>query len=80
MYTHTLPPNWNARSSSPAAQNYNCGTTAFSIAHIAASSYHTAGVMIVFADASTRFVGDNVDFTVWQAVGSRAGGEAESLN
>ena len=80
MYTHTLPPNWNARSASPAAQNYNCGTTAFSVAHIAASSYHTAGVMIVFADASTRFVGDNVDFTVWQAVGSRAGGEAESLN
>ncbi len=80
MYTHTLPPNWNAKSSSAAAQKYNCGTTAFSVAHIAASSYHPGGVTFVFADASIRFVNDGVDFAVWQAVGSRAGGEAESLN
>ena len=78
MYTHTLPPNWNARTGASATQKYNCGTTAFSVAHIAASSYHPGGVNVLFADSSTRYVNDNVDFDVWQAVGSRAGGESLS--
>ena len=80
MYTHTLPPNWNARTGSPATQRYNCGTTAFSVSHIAASSYHVGGANVLFADSSTRYVNDNVDFDVWQAVGSRAGGESLTLN
>jgi len=80
MYTHTLPPNWNARAESASAQRYNCGTTAFSVAHIAASSYHPSGVTLVFADGSTRFANDSVDFAICQAVGSRAGGESESLD
>ena len=80
MYTHTLPPNWNARTGSPATQRYNCGTTAFSVSHIAASSYHVGGANVLFADSSTRYVNDNVDFDVWQAVGSRAGGESLTLD
>ena len=80
MYTHTLPPNWNARAASAATQRYNCGTTAFSVAHIAASSYHPGGANVLFADSSTRYVNDNVDFDVWQAVGSRAGGESVTLD
>ena len=80
MYTHTLPPNWNARTGAAATQKYNCGTTAFSVAHIAASSYHAGGANVLFADSSTRFVNDNVDFDVWQAVGSRAGGETLTLD
>ena len=77
MYTHTLPPNWNAPS--PGGQRWNCGSTNYSQAHIAASSYHPGGVSVAFGDASTRFVNDNVDFAVWQAVGSRDGGESEGL-
>ncbi len=80
MYTHTLPPNWNSRTGSAATQRYNCGTTAFSVAHIAASSYHPGGANVLFADASTRFAGDNVDFDIWQGVGSRAGGEVTTLD
>jgi hypothetical protein len=80
MYTHTLPPNWNVKSQVAATQRYNCGTTAFSVAHIAASSYHPGGAGVVMADASTRFIADSVDFDVWQAVGSRAGGESVDLN
>ena len=80
MYTHTLPPNWNSRTGASSSQRYNCGTTAFSVAHIAASSYHPGGANVLFADSSTRYVNDNVDFDVWQAVGSRAGGETLSLD
>ena len=80
MYTHTLPPNWNARTGASSSQRYNCGTTAFSVAHIAASSYHPGGANVLFADSSTRYVNDNVDFDAWQAVGSRAGGETLTLD
>jgi prepilin-type processing-associated H-X9-DG protein len=52
----------------------------FNTSHIAASSYHLGGANVLFADSSTRFVGDNVDFDVWQAVGSRAGGETVTLD
>lgn len=77
MYTHTLRPNWNTRSA--AQQAFNCGVSNFSQAHIAASSQHPGGVVVVFADAATRFVNDSIDFTVWQAIGSRAGGENASV-
>ena len=50
------------------------------MAHIAASSYHPGGANVLFADSSTRYVNDNVDFDAWQAVGSRAGGETLSLD
>lgn len=81
MYTHTLPPNWNARTGSAATQKYNCGLAPqYNTAHIAASSYHFGGANVLFADSSTRFVNDNVDFDVWQAVGSRAGGETLTLD
>jgi prepilin-type processing-associated H-X9-DG protein len=42
---------------------------------MAASSYHTGGVNVGMADGSVRFVRDGVDFAVWQALGTRAGGE-----
>ena len=79
MYTHTLPPNWNRRTGSTATQRYNCGLTSYSTAHIAASSYHGDLVGVVCADSSVRFVNESIDFPVWQAVGSRSGGEALSL-
>jgi len=79
MYTHTLPPNWNQNTGNPATQRNNCGQENFNTAHIAASSYHGNTAGIVYADGSTRFVNDSVDFTVWQGVGSRAGGEYVSV-
>jgi prepilin-type N-terminal cleavage/methylation domain-containing protein/prepilin-type processing-associated H-X9-DG protein len=75
VYSHTLPPNWNRKSSSPATQNYNCGTTSFVTQHIAASSYHTGGAMACYADGSVHFISQSVDFLAWQATGSRANGE-----
>jgi prepilin-type N-terminal cleavage/methylation domain-containing protein/prepilin-type processing-associated H-X9-DG protein len=74
FYTHTLPPNWNRKVSS-GNQQYNCGNTAITQFHVAASSYHTGGVNVVLADGSVRFFSDSIDFPSWQAYGSRAGGE-----
>lgn len=46
---------------------------------IAARSYHTGGVNGVLADGAVRFVTNEVDGTVWQACGSRNGGEANAM-
>jgi prepilin-type N-terminal cleavage/methylation domain-containing protein/prepilin-type processing-associated H-X9-DG protein len=75
QYSHTLPPNWNARVSS-GVQRYNCGnTSSVNLFHVAASSYHSGGVNMCLADGSVRFVRDAVDFVVWQGVGTKARGE-----
>lgn len=44
----------------------------------AARSYHSGGVNITMADGSGRFVTNNVSLTVWQAMGTRGGGEVLS--
>ena len=67
QYTHTIPPNY---------QGYDCGEdSSFTMAHIAARSYHTGGVNVAFADGSTHFIIDSIDFPTWQALGTRSGGE-----
>ena len=78
FYTHTLPINWNRKTSDPAAQKYGCGDASFRRAHIPAASYHTGGVNVCLGDGSCRFVRDSIDFTVWQNVGTRAGGEVQA--
>jgi len=75
FYTHTLPPNWNRKTGNTATQQYNCSDNAAEHMHVAASSYHSGGVNVGMADGSVRFVSDDVDFGIWQAIGSRAGGE-----
>ena len=42
-------------------------------------SYHTGGVNMGFADGSTQFISDSVSETVFQALGSRNGGEVTSF-
>jgi prepilin-type N-terminal cleavage/methylation domain-containing protein/prepilin-type processing-associated H-X9-DG protein len=78
-YNHTLPPNWikNKLSGTQAATTgrYNCGDTNIVHFNVAASSYHTGGVNVGFADGSVHFISDSIDFPTWQALGSMAGGE-----
>ncbi len=45
-----------------------------------ASSRHPGGVNLAMADASVHFASDTVDITVWQALGSRNGGETVSID
>lgn len=80
VYSHTLPINWNRRVQDPTQQRYNCGGTGFTTLHMAASSYHPGGANVCLADGSVRFFSDSTDFALWQAIGSRAGGEVVSSN
>jgi prepilin-type processing-associated H-X9-DG protein len=43
--------------------------------NLSARSYHAGGVNVALADGSIRFVAEAVDVSVWQALGTRAGGE-----
>jgi prepilin-type processing-associated H-X9-DG protein len=43
-------------------------------------SAHTGGVNVTLADGSTHFVSNSVDETVYQAYGSRNGGEVGTLD
>jgi len=76
MYTHTLPINWNRRVYS-GIQHYSCGDTSFARMHISASSYHTGGANACMSDGSVRFFTESLDFQVWRALGTRAGGEVQ---
>ncbi|WP_339730742.1 DUF1559 domain-containing protein [uncultured Gimesia sp.] len=44
----------------------------------AARSYHTGGVQGAMADGSVRFFSENIDLTLWQALGTRGGREVIS--
>lgn len=43
----------------------------------AARSYHIGGVQGGLADGSVRFFSENVDLLLWQAIGTRGGGEVQ---
>jgi prepilin-type processing-associated H-X9-DG protein len=45
-----------------------------------ARSWHTGGVNAGLADGSVRFIQDQINLTIWRAVGSTNGGEIESLH
>jgi prepilin-type processing-associated H-X9-DG protein len=52
----------------------------FAVLHAAARSYHSGGVNVAYGDGSVRFVSNSVDLLVWQAMGTRGGGEIASIN
>jgi prepilin-type N-terminal cleavage/methylation domain-containing protein/prepilin-type processing-associated H-X9-DG protein len=47
--------------------------------HSAARSFHSGGVNVAFADGHVTFVSDDVDLSIWRAVGSIAGEETLDL-
>jgi prepilin-type N-terminal cleavage/methylation domain-containing protein len=47
-------------------------------AEISFGSFHVGGAHFAMSDGSVRFVSDNIDNTLWRAMGSRNGGEAIS--
>lgn len=44
-------------------------------ANIASRSRHPGGVNVGLCDGSVQFINDTIDFSVWQAMGTTAGGE-----
>ncbi|MFO0919552.1 MAG: DUF1559 domain-containing protein [Planctomycetaceae bacterium] len=54
-------------------------TTAPTYAAVTARSHHTGIVNALLMDGSVRTVSSNIDLNVWRSVGTRAGGEAQTL-
>lgn len=75
FYTHTMTPNYRGATGT-VFTGYDCtGSPGFTQAHVAARSYHNGGVNAVFCDGSIRFIANVIELPVWQALGTRAGGE-----
>ncbi|MCA9078727.1 MAG: DUF1559 domain-containing protein [Planctomycetaceae bacterium] len=66
-YVHLMLPN--------EVSCYHDGQWNYGGQSIAASSQHTGGVHVTLGDGSVKFFSENVDTTVWWALGSRSGGE-----
>lgn len=49
------------------------------LAHAAARSLHGSGVNIGMADGSGHFINNSIDLTAWRQLGTRDGGETQSI-
>ena len=67
MYNHYYSPN------SKTAPDCHNGYHNFALT--SARSAHSGGVNVALADGVVRFVSDGVNPTIWQGLGTRAGGE-----
>ncbi|WP_168205183.1 DUF1559 family PulG-like putative transporter [Bythopirellula goksoeyrii] len=70
-YNHVAPPNW---------EGIDCGVsfipdTPAEHAIIAARSLHRDSVNVAFGDGSVKAIKDDVDLTLWRAIGTRNGAE-----
>jgi prepilin-type N-terminal cleavage/methylation domain-containing protein/prepilin-type processing-associated H-X9-DG protein len=80
MYNHLRPPNDkrpDCRGGLPHSNRTDPIWNWLSL-NIAARSKHPGGVNSLFSDGSVRFIKDSVNVLVWQALGSRNGGEVVS--
>jgi prepilin-type processing-associated H-X9-DG protein len=75
-YTHIMPP--NERSCGRSDGGLNAGDINDNGGATTASSRHSGGVNLTMCDGSARFVHDDIDLKIWQAWGSRNGGEVIS--
>lgn len=66
LYNHGLGPN---------SSHFDCGNNSHNAGLTAARSRHIGGVHILLCDGSTRFVSENINFTTWQSIATKAGGE-----
>lgn len=73
-YNHVMPPNGYACSLAGGGSLNAIPINEEGGAHTASSRHH-GGVNMVTADGGTHFVTDDIDYLVWQALGSRNGSE-----
>ncbi len=71
QYNHVSPPNW---------RRTDCGVsfvsdTPLEHAIVAARSRHPNSVNVAYGDGRVKNIKDDIDLTIWRALGSRNGGE-----
>jgi prepilin-type N-terminal cleavage/methylation domain-containing protein/prepilin-type processing-associated H-X9-DG protein len=82
--TFALPPNTKS-TAGPNQVIYNLisideNEGAPTYAAVTARSFHPSGVNALFSDGSVRFIKDSIDWRVWRAMGTVAGGEVVSAD
>jgi len=60
----------------PNDSRVDCIAPSYGCANFAARSAHGGGAVIAFADASARFLSEDIDIAVYRSMGSKAGGES----
>lgn len=70
-YNHVLPPNTTPCGNGTAVDAW----VQSNFASVPASSKHSGGVNVLFADGSVRFVAGSVDRRAWRSAGSRNGAD-----
>ncbi len=66
LYNHYLTPN---------SEDWDCMNLAQQKGYLAARSYHPGGVNVLYCDGSVRFVEDDINWSPWRALATRAGEE-----
>ena len=82
MYSHHRPPNHpepDCRGGNPFGDSNNALWDLLSL-DTAARSMHPGGVNVAMADGSVRFAKNTIAISVWQFLGTRAGGEVVSAD
>ena len=75
-YDHLFNPNQYGCHSGPTSMSADTNIEEFGA--MPASSQHSGGVNVLFADGHCQFVGNSIDAIVWRHIGTRNGGESIS--
>jgi prepilin-type N-terminal cleavage/methylation domain-containing protein/prepilin-type processing-associated H-X9-DG protein len=79
LFNTVIPPNGGGTIKWGACRN-NCCPQCRHADYVNASSFHSGGVNVCFADGSTRFVKNSIAMNIWWALGTRANGEVVSAD
>jgi len=79
LYNHYYPPNHKVPDCLGVFMSNDPSTLYTGFGWRAARSRHPGGVNVMSGDASTHFVSQTVDLTIWRAASTRAGGEVATL-
>lgn len=80
-YPYTEGSMWRSMYNHLLAPNSGCWYTgAYGNMVAPATSRHTNGVNVLLGDGAVKFVRNGIDILVWEAAGTRAGGESLSLD
>jgi prepilin-type N-terminal cleavage/methylation domain-containing protein len=79
LYNHYYPPNHEVPDCLGVVVSGDISVRYSPYGWRTARSRHPSGVNALLADSSVRFIADRIDYSIWQALATRRGGEPGSL-